>query len=96
VQKLTGNGYILESEYKDRLKGLALGNPLSPCVANLYLDSFDERVKALDVRLTRYADDFVILGKSPQEAEIRNTVLKRKILTKIMRLLYNNTGKNRK
>jgi CRISPR-associated endonuclease Cas1 len=70
VQKLTGNGYILESEYKERSKGLALGNPLSPCLANLYLDAFDEQVKALDVRLTRYADDFVILCKSPQEAEI--------------------------
>ncbi|UCH97785.1 MAG: CRISPR-associated endonuclease Cas1, partial [Candidatus Aminicenantes bacterium] len=69
VQKLTGNGYILESEYKDRSKGLALGNPLSPCLANLYLDSFDEHVKALDVRLIRYADDFIVLCKSPQEAE---------------------------
>jgi hypothetical protein len=69
VHKLTGNGYILESEYKDRSKGLALGNPLSPCLANLYLDAFDEQVKALDVHLIRYADDFIILCKSPQEAE---------------------------
>jgi CRISPR-associated protein Cas1 len=69
VQKLTGNGYILESEYKDRSKGLALGNPLSPCLANLYLDAFDEQIKALDVHLIRYADDFIILCKSTQEAE---------------------------
>jgi hypothetical protein len=92
VQKLTGNGYILESEYKDRSKGLALGNPLSPCLANLYLDAFDEQVKALDVRLIRYADDFVILCKSPQEAEIVLKSLNMDFKTEVLNPTFFQTG----
>jgi len=68
--KLIGNGYILEGRYHERVKGLALGNPLSPCLANLYLDSFDEYVKSMDVRLVRYVDDFIIFCKNPAEAEL--------------------------
>ncbi|MCX6578827.1 MAG: CRISPR-associated endonuclease Cas1 [Candidatus Aminicenantes bacterium] len=68
--KLIGNGYILEGRYHERVKGLALGNPLSPCLANLYLDSFDEYIKAMDVRLVRYVDDFIIFCKSPEDAEM--------------------------
>ncbi len=70
LEKLTGNGYILEGRYHERVKGLALGNPLSPCLANLYLDSFDEYIKTMDVRLIRYVDDFIIFCKSPGEAEM--------------------------
>ena len=69
LEKLTGNGYILEGRFHERLKGLALGNPLSSCLANLYLDSFDEYIKELDVRLIRYVDDFLIFCKSPGDAE---------------------------
>ncbi|HLP60626.1 MAG TPA: CRISPR-associated endonuclease Cas1, partial [Candidatus Deferrimicrobium sp.] len=69
LEKLTGNGYLLEGRFHERLKGLALGNPLSPCLANLYLDSFDEYIKELDVRLIRYVDDFLIFCKSPGDAE---------------------------
>ncbi len=67
--KLTGNGYVLEGRYHERVKGLALGNPLSPCLANLYLDSFDEYVKSMDVRLVRYVDDFIIFFKSQEQAK---------------------------
>jgi hypothetical protein len=69
LEKLSKNGYILDGRYHDRVRGLALGNPLSPCLANLYLDSFDEYIKAMDVRLIRYVDDFIIFCKSPEDAE---------------------------
>ena len=36
---------------------------------NLYLDSFDEEVKSWDVRLIRYADDFIIMTRSQEKAE---------------------------
>lgn len=39
------NGYILNGVCYERTKGLAQGSPLSPILANLYLDAFDEQVK---------------------------------------------------
>ena len=69
LKQMISTGYILEGTFYERLKGLPLGNPLSPCLANLYLDDFDEQVKALDVRLVRYGDDFIILCKSTLDVE---------------------------
>jgi CRISPR-associated protein Cas1 len=44
--------------------GLPQGSPLSPLLANLYLDALDEAVQTRGVRIVRYADDFVILAKT--------------------------------
>lgn len=49
-----------------RSKGLPQGLPLSPLLANLYLDEFDDALGD-EFRLIRYADDFVILCKSKDE-----------------------------
>lgn len=69
LKKVLLNGYVLNGKYFEREKGLAQGSPLSPLLANLYLDSFDEEVQKWDVRLIRYADDFIILTKTKEEAE---------------------------
>lgn len=52
-----------------RTHGLPQGSPLSPLLANLFLDSFDEAFAGDDVRLVRYADDFVILTRRREDAE---------------------------
>ncbi len=69
LEKLTGNGYVLDGRFQERVKGLALGNPLSLCLANLYLDSFDGYIKSMDVRVIRYEDDVMIFCKNRGEAE---------------------------
>jgi group II intron reverse transcriptase/maturase/CRISPR-associated endonuclease Cas1/CRISPR-associated endoribonuclease Cas6 len=51
-----------------RSKGLPQGAAVSPMLANLYLDEFDESLQN-DFKLIRYADDFVILCKSKEQAE---------------------------
>ena len=51
------------------IRGIPQGSPLSPLLANLYLDKFDERLSKEDIKLVRYADDFLILCKSQQQAE---------------------------
>ena len=51
-----------------RTKGLLQGSPLSPLLANLYLDAFDEQVTALGHRLVRYGDDILILTQSEHDA----------------------------
>ena len=68
-QTIIENGYTLNGAYHERQNGLAQGNPLSPLLANLYLDSFDEEIKTYDARLVRYGDDFVILARSREDAE---------------------------
>ena len=68
--KVIKKGYILNGEIKQRTRGLSVGHPLSPCLANLYLDSFDEAIKELGARIIRYADDFIIFCKTRGEAEL--------------------------
>ncbi len=54
---LTEAGIILPE------KGLAQGSVISPILANVYLDDFDEIVAASGLKLVRYADDFVVMAK---------------------------------
>lgn len=49
-------------------KGIALGSPISPLLANLYLDHLDEALLGKDLRLVRFSDDFLILCKHEEEA----------------------------
>ncbi|HID70363.1 MAG TPA: group II intron reverse transcriptase/maturase [Desulfobacterales bacterium] len=50
-------------------KGVPQGSPVSPLLANLYLDKFDEAMLGRNFRLIRFSDDFVILCKSKKRAE---------------------------
>jgi CRISPR-associated protein Cas1 len=45
-------------------KGIAQGSAISPILANVYLDDFDEIVSATGLKLVRYADDFVVMSRS--------------------------------
>lgn len=48
--------------------GIPQGSPISPLLANLYLDEVDEAIESAGVRLVRYADDFVLLCRSEAKA----------------------------
>jgi CRISPR-associated protein Cas1 len=49
--------------------GLPQGCPISPALANLYLDRFDEALEREGFRLVRFADDFLVLCRSRPKAE---------------------------
>jgi RNA-directed DNA polymerase len=49
--------------------GTPQGAVISPLLANVYLHPLDERLMARDYRMVRYADDFVVLCASREEAE---------------------------
>ena len=49
-------------------KGIPQGNPLSPLFSNVYLADFDAFMKEAGYKLVRYADDFIVMVKSEQEA----------------------------
>jgi CRISPR-associated protein Cas1 len=48
--------------------GLAQGSPLSPLLANLYLDQFDNAIDKMGIHFVRFADDFVLLCKNESAA----------------------------
>jgi len=50
-------------------KGIPQGTVISPMLANLFLDEFDETMISSGCQLVRYSDDFIILSKSCSEAE---------------------------
>ena len=49
--------------------GTPQGAVISPLLANLYLHPLDERMMARGYRMVRYADDFVILCRSREDAD---------------------------
>lgn len=49
--------------------GTPQGAVLSPLLANCYLHPLDVRMATCDYRMVRYADDFVVLCKSAQQAQ---------------------------
>jgi CRISP-associated protein Cas1 len=63
VGVLTSEGILLPK------KGLSQGSAISPILANVYLDDFDEAIAASGLQLVRYADDFVILGRKREQIE---------------------------
>ena len=49
-------------------RGIAQGSPLSPLLANLYLDPVDKAIHSRRVRLVRFADDFVLITRTKSRA----------------------------
>lgn len=56
------------SRYK-RGKGTPQGGPLSPLLANVYLDPLDKELEKRGLSFVRYADDIAIFVSSPRSAE---------------------------
>ena len=50
-------------------EGSPQGGPLSPLLANIYLNEYDQEMAKRGVPVIRYADDIVVLAKSPRAAQ---------------------------
>jgi len=50
-------------------EGTPQGAVLSPMLANIYLDPLDHKISKLGMKMTRYADDFVVQCKTEEEAK---------------------------
>ncbi|NER28976.1 MAG: group II intron reverse transcriptase/maturase [Symploca sp. SIO1C4] len=57
---LTAEGVVVPQ------KGIPQGAVISPFLANIYLHEFDELVTATDLKLVRYADDFLVLARTQE------------------------------
>ena len=49
-------------------RGIPMGSPLSPLLANIYLHRLDQRVDAFGYPFVRYADDFLVFAESRAQA----------------------------
>lgn len=49
--------------------GTPQGGPLSPLLANIYLNEYDQEMAGRGVPVIRYADDIVVLAKSPRAGQ---------------------------
>ena len=58
------NGVVMETE-----EGTPQGGNLSPLLANIYLNEFDQEFNRRGVPCIRYADDIVLLAKSKRASE---------------------------
>lgn len=62
-------GVMSEGQFQRTIAGTPQGGVVSPLLANIYLHSFDQLIQARGLRMTRYADDFVVLCRSRRAAE---------------------------
>lgn len=64
-------------------KGIPQGSPVSPILANLFLDELDEELLKKGYKYVRFADDYVVLGKSQEEAK-GGLQLSKQVLDKLL------------
>lgn len=63
------SGIMVGSSWQSNERGSPQGGVISPLLANIYLDAFDQEMKRRNHRIVRYADDILILCCSKTAAE---------------------------
>lgn len=69
IKKYLKSGVMEDGVICKTEEGSPQGGPLSPLLANIYLNKFDQEMEGRGVKLLRYADDIIILAKSQRAAE---------------------------
>jgi RNA-directed DNA polymerase len=69
VQQFLDQGIMEELRTWTPETGVPQGAVLSPVLANTYLNPLDHQMAEMGFQMVRYADDFVILCRTPAEAE---------------------------
>ncbi|MFS0647597.1 group II intron reverse transcriptase/maturase [Siminovitchia sp. 179-K 8D1 HS] len=69
IWKFLRSGILDKDIYIETTEGAPQGGPLSPILANVYLNKLDRELEQRGHRFIRYADDFVIYVKSPRAGE---------------------------
>src|SRR5437867_2662196 len=75
IGKYLRGGVLIGGQVQPTPTGVPQGGPLSPLLANIVLDDLDKELERRGHRFARYADDFIILVKSPRAGErVRQSV----------------------
>ncbi len=57
IRKFLTAGVMKDGTYEETEIGSPQGGVISPLLTNIYLDSFDQKMKEKGIRIVRYADD---------------------------------------
>ncbi len=88
IKQFLSSGVMVGENWEASEAGSPQGGVISPLLANIYLDAFDQEMKRRDHRIVRYADDILILCRSQSAAE--NALVKAtQILEKDLKLTVN-------
>jgi group II intron reverse transcriptase/maturase len=68
VRKFLKSGVMTDEGWQASEVGSPQGGVISPLIANIYLDAFDQFMKGRGHRIVRYADDILILCRSKSAA----------------------------
>ena len=88
VRMFLESGVMIEGRREETEIGSPQGGVISPLIANVYLDAFDQEMKRRGHRIVRYADDTLILSRSHKAAENACQVAT-EILENVLRLKVN-------
>ena len=69
IKRYLKSGVMENGVVTETTEGSPQGGPLSPLLANIYLNQYDQEMKRRGVAIVRYADDIVVLAKSQRAAE---------------------------
>ena len=69
LRQFLESGVMVGYHLEETELGSPQGGVISPLIANVYLDAFDQHMKARGHRIVRYADDILILSGSRAGAE---------------------------
>lgn len=85
IRKFLEAGVMEEGRVTQQVSGTPQGGVISPLLSNIYLNAFDWEMAKKGYKLVRYADDWIVLAKTQEEAEraLRDAgeILTRKKLT---------------
>lgn len=80
IQQFLEQGIMADLRTWTPEAGVPQGAVLSPVLANAYLNPLDHQMATLGFQMVRYADDFVILCRTPEEAESALTEVRQWVL----------------
>ncbi len=69
IRSMLTAGALVDGVVESAVAGTPQGGVASPLLSNIYLSVFDEKMAQAGFKLTRYADDWVIICRSRKEAE---------------------------
>ena len=69
LRQFLESGVMIGQQFEETVLGSPQGGVISPLIANVYLDAFDQHMKERGHRIVRYADDILILCCSKAGAE---------------------------
>ncbi|SUQ35760.1 RNA-directed DNA polymerase [Vibrio alginolyticus] len=90
ITQFLKSGVMVDGYWQQTELGSPQGGVISPLIANIYLDAFDQEMKKRGHRIVRYADDILIFCRSRAGAE-NALVQATKILEKELKLTVNQT-----